>query len=253
MASTIHWRLMFRVGNRAALDKCLARALPLFGSVCRLGECRPYWKIPELWECEIQTPVTSMVIAEQVLDCLLAAKRLAHSWIVGGPLSTENTDGFSGSFSLNQGGRAKIVGLEYASFDFLPDHSQGETGFMFDPQFEDIPQWNHETVEQAVFDNDVEALLQAVIAVSMHDANWRYAQDLCVRLSSHPHFNVRGNAVLGFGHIARVHRQLEQGTVQSIIEAALSDPDDYVRGHAVDAADDTSHFLGWRYHQIDVD
>jgi len=82
--------------------------------------------------------------------------------------------------------------------------------------------------------------------------DWRYAQDLCIRLSSHPHFNMRGNAVLGFGHIARVHQQLDQVVVQPIIEAALRDANDYIRGHGVDAADDTAHFLGWQYDQKDV-
>ena len=31
MSISIHWRLMFRVNDRRALDRCLARTLPLFG------------------------------------------------------------------------------------------------------------------------------------------------------------------------------------------------------------------------------
>jgi hypothetical protein len=119
-------------------------------------------------------------------------------------------------------------------------------------RYEEIPEWTRDAVEQAVRDDDVDALIRAVVAVAMHDADWHYAQDLCIRLSAHRHFNVRGNAVLGFGHIARVHRRLDRGVVQPIVEAALRDPDDYVRGHGVDAADDTSHFLGWKYDQKDV-
>lgn len=119
-------------------------------------------------------------------------------------------------------------------------------------RYEEIPEWSHEQVEQALRDDKPEALRYAVVAVSMYDADWRYAQGLCVRLSYHPHFNVRGNAVLGFGHIARVHGQLDRAVVQPIIEAALRDADDYVRGHGVDAADDTAHFLGWKYDHKDV-
>ena len=107
--------------------------------------------------------------------------------------------------------------------------------------------WSHEAVEQALQANDSEVLLQAVVGIAMYDADWQYAQDLCVRLSSHSHFNVRGNAVLGFGHIARVHGRLDRALVQPIIVAALQDPDEYVRGHGHDAIDDTSHFLGWQY------
>ena len=51
----------------------------------------------------------------------------------------------------------------------------------------------------------------------------------------------------GFGHIARVHGRLDRAVVQPIIVAALKDPDNYVRGHGHDAADDTANFLGWQY------
>ena len=119
-------------------------------------------------------------------------------------------------------------------------------------KYEEIGEWSHEAVEQALLDDDTEALLRAVIGVSMHDDDWRYAQDLCVRLSSHPHFNVRGNAVLGFGHIARVHRQLDRALVQPIIRAALRDESDYIRGQADRAMDDTVFFLKWHYDEKDV-
>lgn len=114
-------------------------------------------------------------------------------------------------------------------------------------KYEEIKPWSREQVDKALRDDDSKALLYAVVAVAMYDKDWRYAQDLCVRLSSHSHFNVRGNALLGFGHISRVHRQLDQSVVQPIVEAALHDLSDYVRGHAVDAMDDTAHFLGWQY------
>ena len=114
-------------------------------------------------------------------------------------------------------------------------------------KYENIGAWSHAAVARALQDDNTEALIRAVIGVSMHDDDWRYAQTLCVRLATHPHFNIRGNAVLGFGHTARVHRQLDQAIVQPIIEAELRDTNDYIRGHGHDAADDTAHFLGWRY------
>ena len=121
-----------------------------------------------------------------------------------------------------------------------------------DRRYEEIGEWSHDAVEQALRDDDEEALLRAVIGVSMHDNDWRYAQGLCVRLSAHPHFNVRGNAVLGFGHIARVHRQLDRALVQPIIQAALRDENDYIRGQAVCAMDDTEFFLEWHYDEPDA-
>jgi hypothetical protein len=114
-------------------------------------------------------------------------------------------------------------------------------------RYEAITEVSRETVERALREDDVEVLRRAVVAVALHDADWRYAQTLCISLSTHPHYNVRGNAILGFGHIARIHGKLDQSIVQPIIEAALWDPNDYVRGHGVDAADDTKHFLKWHY------
>lgn len=111
----------------------------------------------------------------------------------------------------------------------------------------EVGECSREAVELALKENDPKRLLNAVIAVSMHHEDWRYAEDLCLQLCSHPHFNVRGNAILGFGHISRVHGKLHQELVQPIIQAALRDENDYVRGQAVSAADDTAHFLGWRY------
>ena len=46
----------------------------------------------------------------------------------------------------------------------------------------------------------------------------------------------------------RVHGQLDENVVHSIIAAALHDPDEFVRGQAVSAADDTAFFLGWKFH-----
>jgi hypothetical protein len=69
---------------------------------------------------------------------------------------------------------------------------------------------------------------------------------VCLRLSGHPHFNVRGNAILGFGHLARTCGALDEGRVKPLIERALKDTDEYVRGQANAAADDLAHYLGWR-------
>jgi hypothetical protein len=120
MASTVQWRLMFRVANRPAFDKCLARTLPLLGPGAEVGEGRPYWKIPELWECDVASRAPGEMAAEQVLGCLLAAQRLASGWHILGSLSGDSADGFSGVFAAGQSGSAsKVLGLEWASFQVV--------------------------------------------------------------------------------------------------------------------------------------
>ncbi len=112
--------------------------------------------------------------------------------------------------------------------------------------YEPIPEYPRDEVEQALARNDPEELLRVVIGVALYEEDLGYSQQLCIRLSSHEHFNVRGNAVLGFGHLARRFRTLNKTLVKPIIERSLRDPSDYVRGQAVDAADDVAHFLKWK-------
>jgi hypothetical protein len=120
MTSSVQWRLMFRVANRAAFDKCLARVLPLLGEGCETDAGRPYWKDPDLWECGVVCPATVGSAAETVLGCLLAAQQLASGWHILGLLSADSADGFSGVFAAGQSGSASNVpGLEWASFDVV--------------------------------------------------------------------------------------------------------------------------------------
>ncbi len=128
MTPTVHWRLMFRVANQAAFDKCLARTLPLLGAGSEAGAGRPYWKVPGLWECAVAVPAAGGSVAEQVLDCLLAAQRLAYGWYIFGTLSAESADGFTGVFASGHGGAGSVVpGLEWASFD-VPGAGAAERG-----------------------------------------------------------------------------------------------------------------------------
>jgi hypothetical protein len=114
------------------------------------------------------------------------------------------------------------------------------------PQYEPIPEYSREEIRAALERDDSSALLYAVLSAALYDPELEWAEALCVRLATHAHFNVRGNALLGFGHLARLHGRLDRAKVQPLIEAGLHDADDYVRGHANDAADDVEHFLGWR-------
>jgi HEAT repeat protein len=76
------------------------------------------------------------------------------------------------------------------------------------------------------------------------DVDRRWAEDVCVRLIAHPHFQVRGNAFTGLGHIARTCRALDLARVVPLMAAGLSDPDERVRGMAEDAAADLELYLG---------
>jgi hypothetical protein len=108
---------MYRVANRSAFDRCLARTVSHFDQGYDVGDCKPYWKIPELWECSLSTPVPSESVAEQLHGCLIHAYRLASGWFILGSLTAESSDGFEGIFNCGSAGaRSYVAGLEWASF-----------------------------------------------------------------------------------------------------------------------------------------
>lgn len=113
-------------------------------------------------------------------------------------------------------------------------------------KYEVIEEQSREEVESAISKNDPDELLYAVLSATLYSLNPDWAEDVCLRLSNHENFNVRGNAILGFGHIARIHRKLNKRIIKPIIENALSDESDYVRGQADSAADDVEHILKWK-------
>jgi HEAT repeat protein len=56
-------------------------------------------------------------------------------------------------------------------------------------------------------------------------------------------FNNDDLAILCFGHLARIHGELELYKVLPIVRNALDDPDQFVRSHATSALDDIQFFL----------
>jgi hypothetical protein len=108
--------------------------------------------------------------------------------------------------------------------------------------------WDERDVEAVVARGDPAELLYVPIAVGMNadvfERSW--AEEQCFSLAQHPHFNVRGNALLGLGHIARVCGALDTARAGRAISQGLRDPHEYVRGHAEDAAADLEMYLNFR-------
>lgn len=110
--------------------------------------------------------------------------------------------------------------------------------------------WDEAKVEAVLNRGDPDELLYVPIVVSLDPPGCDWSFNICRRLATHTDPRVRGNAILGFGHLARTCGQLERN-IGPLIEAALEDPDQYVRGHANDAAHDINHFLGWGLRTLD--
>jgi hypothetical protein len=100
-----------------------------------------------------------------------------------------------------------------------------------------------EKVQQTVQSGTEAEIAVAVIAVALEGDDLDQAQELFTNLSNHPSSIVRGNAILGFAHLARRFRKIDQKRVISIIETPFKDKNDFVRVQASSAADDFQLFL----------
>jgi hypothetical protein len=112
-------------------------------------------------------------------------------------------------------------------------------------KYEELPVLTRDEVEAALARGDAAEMGVAVLSAALHCPDHAWAESLCHRLASNPEPNVRGNALLGLGHIARIHRSLDLGRAAALIRAGLKDSDPFVRGQADSAADDVRHYVGW--------
>ena len=87
-------------------------------------------------------------------------------------------------------------------------------------------------IEAAIAEDDPEELLGVIIdlALAAEDADW--AENCCIRLAVHDDTDVRGNAIIGFAHLAERFGGLNREKVLPVIEAARHDPKEYVRDQA---------------------
>ena len=95
----------------------------------------------------------------------------------------------------------------------------------------------------AIAIDDRDSLPALIVAAALYEADRLVVENACVALSAHSDEVIRGNAILGFGHIARRFRAIGEG-VQDIVTRGVTDSSEYVRGQAYAAADDLECFLG---------
>jgi hypothetical protein len=105
--------------------------------------------------------------------------------------------------------------------------------------------WTEADVYAVIARGDAAELLYVPIVVSMDPPSRVWAERICVRLTSHFDPAVRGNALEGFGHLARIYRSLNQRIVKPLIEAGMADEHEWVRGKACDAAGSIEWYIGW--------
>ena len=111
-------------------------------------------------------------------------------------------------------------------------------------RFFEQPTYNGpETLRDAIAKDDPEVLAPLIIGAALYEDDFDIVYRACITLSTHSDEIVRGNAILGFGHLARLFGRTGE-EAPGIVKRGLADPSDYVRGQAYAAAGDLEHFLG---------
>jgi len=84
-------------------------------------------------------------------------------------------------------------------------------------------------------------VVDALLSAAYYDPDWRWVQGQCMSFSRHEDQNVRWVSATYFGHLARIHQQLDLELVLQRLAEMKSDPP--VAAAAEDALEDIRFFL----------
>ena len=113
------------------------------------------------------------------------------------------------------------------------------------PDEPDEPDEFKREIEAVIEADDPEELLGVIIELAMAAQDGSWAEACCVKLAQHPDTAVRGNAIIGFAHLAERFGELDRERIEPIIKAALEDPKEYVRDQAEVAEHELRSLLEW--------
>ncbi|MEH2159737.1 MAG: hypothetical protein V7K38_01530 [Nostoc sp.] len=91
-------------------------------------------------------------------------------------------------------------------------------------------------------------LMVLPLALGEHYPDWKYAQDVCLKLANHADDRIRANACLGLAYVARTQGKLEKHLVKPVILRELRSQTEW-RWRIEDAIADINNYLGWRLAQ----
>lgn len=109
-------------------------------------------------------------------------------------------------------------------------------------KYQEPPVLDRERALEALKSGVPERVCEALVSVALNDADWRWVQEWCLVLASHPSAAVRAVSATCLGHVARIHRELELERVLPVLELLMLSPE--TEGVAQDALDDIEVFLG---------
>jgi hypothetical protein len=83
--------------------------------------------------------------------------------------------------------------------------------------------------------------LRGDLSAALHDPDAAWVTDRALRLVNSPDFGVRAAAVTALGHLARIHRAIDEERVVPVLRRLSNEPE--IAGRVEDALDDIAVFV----------
>ena len=108
-------------------------------------------------------------------------------------------------------------------------------------KYQELQPIERELAEKQLLSDDIDKITDSLLRLTFHDMEWRWVQNKCINLSSHPSKEVRHTCIQCFGHIARIHGVLDLVVVLPLLMTMKEDAK--LSGYVDDAIDDIEMFI----------
>lgn len=110
--------------------------------------------------------------------------------------------------------------------------------------YKPLSEKTREEVKEILESNDMDALITLPLSLGEYESDWKFAQDICMKLAQHEDERVRANAALGLAYVARTKGKLEKNLVKPVLLKLLNDCEEY-QWRVMDAIEDINLYMGW--------
>ncbi|MFC4062277.1 hypothetical protein ACFOWE_28580 [Planomonospora corallina] len=120
MFEVINWRGYLRVNKQAGAERVIARMGAALGEPFTLLSYQRYWKMPELAEVQLTSPLGVQEPQEAVFRTMLAAQKIAGPWSVTCHMFSDRLD-FEGVAAKTVRAHLTVPGVEWLLFSVTAD------------------------------------------------------------------------------------------------------------------------------------
>jgi hypothetical protein len=116
--------------------------------------------------------------------------------------------------------------------------------------YETIEPISRDEAERLLGQENREAICRTLVRVAMCEPDRRWAQTQCLRFAGHKDPFVRGVVATCLGHLARIHKAIDEDDVIPVVRQLLADSNPQTRAIAEDTISDFSIYLGWNKRKV---